>query len=82
MFGDVDEDEMGYIEIVEDRIRLTLEAVINYLIIAGFIIHSDCWPFYNRVSTIANKNFTHGTVNHSNKEFPFQDPFTGGVHTN
>ena len=47
VFGDVDEDEMGNIEIVEDRIRLTLEAVINYLIIAGFIIHSDCWPFYN-----------------------------------
>ena len=81
VFEAVDEDGMGYMEIVEDRSRMTLEAVINNRIIAGSVIHSDCWPSYNHISTIANKNFTHGTVNHSNKKYPFKDPITG-VHTN
>ena len=71
---------MGYMEIVEDRTRVTLEAVILYRIRAGSVIHSDCWASYNHISTIANKKFTHGTVNHSNKDFPFKGPITG-VHT-
>ena len=81
VFGAVDEDGMGYMEIVEDRTRVTLEAVVINRIRAGSVIHSDCWASYNHISTIANKNFTHGTVNHSNKDFPFKDPITG-VHTN
>ena len=67
-------------EIVEDRTRVTLEAVIINRIRAGSVIHSDCWASYNHISTIANKNFTHGTVNHSNKDFPFKDPITWGTY--
>ncbi len=70
VFGAVDEDGMGYKEKVEDRTRVTLEAVVINRIRAGSVIHSDCWASYNHISTIANKNFTHGTVNHSNKDFP------------
>ena len=61
VFGAVDEDGMGYMEIVKDRTRVTLEAVIINRIRAGSVIHSDCWASYNHISTIANKNFTNGT---------------------
>ena len=69
------------IEIVKDRTRLTLEAVIINWIRAGLVIYCDCRASYNHISTIAHKNFTHGTVKHSNKKFSFKDPITW-VHSN
>ena len=81
VFGAVAQDGMGFMQVVPNRTRATLEPIISDIISAGSVIHSDCWKAYNNIAVIPNKNYTHRTVNHSDKRNPFKNPVTG-VHTN
>ena len=60
---------------VDDRKRVTLEALLKKHVHPDSIIHSDCWRAYDNLGNIFRE---HGKVNHS---ISFVNP-TNNVHTN
>ena len=69
---------LGFLIPVPDRQADTLLPIVADFIAPGTIIYSDCWPAYNRIPAIPERNYGHMVVNHSQH---FVDPETG-VHTN
>ena len=59
---------------VPDRTKRTLHDVIFHFIRPETVIVSDCWPAYQGITNIPDRNFRHATVNHSRN---FVDPITG-----
>jgi hypothetical protein len=47
----------GVAEIVEKRNKHTLLPIINMVVMAGSVIHTDDWAAYNDISN--NENFSH-----------------------
>lgn len=79
VFGIYDESKkMGYIRFVDRRDAQTLLPIIADVILPSSIIHSDEWAAYNGITGIANRNYTHETVNH---RYNFVNPISG-AHTN
>ena len=77
-FGIVDtsfKPARGYVEIVPDRKRDTLCAIISRVCRQGSIIHSDEWAAYSNIQR--DLGFQHSTVNHS---VNFVNPLNG-CHT-
>ena len=62
---------------VPDRTAATLLDTIQACITPGSIIISDMWASYQEIETLIGMNYTHQTVNHTEK---FVDPTTG-AHT-
>ena len=67
----------GYIEIVPDRSRATLTAVISQHLNPNSVVHSDMWRGYLTLPVHGPNCIQHDTVNHT---LNFVDPITG-VHT-
>lgn len=63
--------------IVPNRNRRTLTAIINQVLNANSIIHSDQWRAYINLPQFVQNCVGHETVNHTNH---FVDPLTG-AHT-
>lgn len=77
VFGLVDTSfrpSKGYMQIVNDRTKETLLAIIEQKVCPGSIIHSDEWPAYRNIQDCG---FEHGTVCH---KFNFVNPLNN-VHT-
>ena len=64
--------------VVKDRSRETLHKIIAQYVAPGSIIFTDCWPSYNDLENMPDKDYLHYTVNHS-KVFVNQET---GCHTN
>ena len=67
----------GYMEIVPQRDRVTLTGMLNRMLVANSIIHSDDWRGYLNLLQIVPVCIQHNTVNHM---FNFVDPLSG-AHT-
>jgi len=65
------EQQLGHIELVDQRDDATLLPIIQKVVVPGSIAWSDEWAAYRQLSSLG---FTHQTVNHSEH---FKDPATG-----
>ena len=74
MGGVCRENNECFLYAVEDRSAATLNSITENSGRPGTIIITDEWRRYNNVNTIQNMNFTHLTVNHSEK---FVNPASG-----
>ena len=80
VFGLVDtsfQPAKGYMEIVPRRDRNTLSGVINRVLRANSVIHSDEWRGYINLPQHVPNCIAHDTVNHT---YNFVNP-ANGVHT-
>ena len=80
VFGAVDTSftpAKGYVEIVARRDRVTLTTVLNRVLNAGSVVHSDQWRAYNNLPQFVPTCILHNTVNYT---YNFVDPGTG-AHT-
>ena len=71
------EPAMGYMEIVPDRRRVTLAAMLNRILNANSVVHTDMWRGFLNLPAWVPACVVHDTVNHT---YNFIDPQTG-AHT-
>ena len=66
VFGAVDtgyQPARGYVQIVPDRSRRTLSAIMNARLTGPTIVHSDCWRGYLNLTQYVNQCILHETGN-------------------